>query len=130
MKITTKISFLGLILAVSTLSSVPTQARTESLSLRSTNLDIEQRLARLTATIQQQEGQLSDNSKLPDDEAIAGWLNTRGGGWGKTSQGGFINDRGGGSFINNRRWGDGGRFYNRGWGNGGGWRNGGFINRW
>lgn len=114
MKITTKTSFLGFILAVSTLSTVSAQASTESLSPRSTNLDIEQRLARLTATIQQQTEQLNDNSTLPND-AIAGWGNIRGGGGGFANNrggGGFVNNRGGGGFINNS-WGDGGRFYNR-----------------
>jgi rSAM-associated Gly-rich repeat protein len=89
---------------------------------------IEGRLTRISATLKAKESQLPDNaSETPANGDIAiGWVNGRGGG-------SFVNRRGGGGWGNG--WRDGGGFFNsRPWGNGGflnspGWRNGGFVNR-
>jgi rSAM-associated Gly-rich repeat protein len=89
---------------------------------------IENRLTRISATLKAKESQLPNNtSEVPGNGDIAiGWVNGRGGG-------SFVNRRGGGGWGNG--WRDGGGFFNsRPWGNGGflnspGWRNGGFLNR-
>ena len=93
-----------------------------------TQSSIEGRLTRISATLKSKESQLPDEaSETPVENPIAlGWVNGRGGG-------SFVNRSGGGGWRNG--WRDGGGFLNRsrpngGWGNGGGWRNGGFFNRY
>jgi rSAM-associated Gly-rich repeat protein len=93
-----------------------------------TQSSIEGRLTRISASLKAKESQLPNNaSEVPGNGDIAiGWVNGRGGG-------SFVNRRGGGGWGNG--WRDGGGFFNsRPWGNGGflnspGWRNGGFLNR-
>lgn len=93
-----------------------------------TQSSIESRLTRISASLKAKESQLPNNaSEVPGNGDIAiGWVNGRGGG-------SFVNRRGGGGWGNG--WRDGGGFFNsRPWGNGGflnspGWRNGGFLNR-
>ncbi len=132
MNIKTNTGWMGLLLALSTLSTptTATAATTESPSA------IAIRLSRITATLREREAQLSE-ALQPGQETAIGWgngggnrgfVNTRRGGWGDGHRGGFAN-------INPWRngWGDRGGFFNsRPWGNGGGFFNnpgGGFFNR-
>jgi rSAM-associated Gly-rich repeat protein len=113
--ITTRVSFVGFLLAVSALNVSTANATTEQPRLNQTVSPIESRLSRITDAMKQREIEPSEASEGPAGEQVAyGWVNGRRGGWGNGRRGGFIN----------RRWGDGGRFYNY---RGGG---GGFINRY
>lgn len=81
---------------------------------------IESRLSKIAKTLKERESQFLESSDTqenfdsPENIDLAGWI--------KGYRGGFVN-RGGGGFLNRRRWGDGGGFFNR---RGGG---GGFLNR-
>ena len=130
MQITTKISCVGLVLAVSIL----TASVAESYGVSSHNeRTIENRLSRLTEKIKEIG---IDNSNNRNEDLIArGWGNGRRGSWGNGYRGGFANRHGEGGFVNRSPWRNGGGFYNRYGGGGfvnrgGGWRNGGFVNRW
>ncbi|MEA5536344.1 GrrA/OscA1 family cyclophane-containing rSAM-modified RiPP [Crocosphaera sp. XPORK-15E] len=121
MQLTTKITCVGFLLAVSTLTASVTQANS---TLPNANLTIESRLSRLTEAMQERGIELSDENQA-DDLMARGWGDGRGGTWVDTNRGGFANRNGGGSFINRNPWGDRGSFFNRR-----PWGNGGFINRW
>ncbi len=131
MNLSNKITFLGILLSVSTLTST-LEAQASSQSPDST---IESRLSRLTEIMKQRGVDLDEMSPFIEDESLLSvWANGRGGTWVNTRLGGFGDHNRGGGFINRspwrdggyRRWGDGGRFYNRGrWPNGSG-----FLNRW
>ncbi len=114
MKITSKITCLGFLLALSTLTVTKVEAKSLSLGENST---IEARLSRLTDIVNQNDLQYPKT----DDLLVGGWANGRGGSWVNGRRGGFADRHGGGGFYN-RRWGDGGRFYNR-YGGGGGFFN-------
>lgn len=98
---------------------------------------LETRLANINAALQQRASQLpSQDAPSPEKEAIAGFANGGGGGFGNARRGGGFANGGGGGFGNVRRggWGDGsggGSFVNinnpwrNGWGDGGS-----FVNRW
>lgn len=116
MKITSKTTCLGFLLALSTLSVTKVEAK--SMSVGENSL-IEARLSRLTDIIHQKELELSQSSDL----LARGWANGSRGSWVNGRRGGFADRHGGGGFYN-RRWGDGGRFYNRPIGGGS------FLNRW
>ncbi|HAC62581.1 MAG TPA: rSAM-associated Gly-rich repeat protein [Cyanothece sp. UBA12306] len=130
MQITTKITCVGFLLSISTLTASVAQSNS---TLPDANLTIESRLSRLTEAIQQRE---IDIPTEKDDDLIArGWGNGRGGNWVNGYRGGFGNRYGGGGFVNRSPFRNGGGFYNRyggggGFVNRGGWRNGGFRNRW
>jgi rSAM-associated Gly-rich repeat protein len=111
MQFSSKITFVGFLVAVSTLSASAVQASTSITQTETEKapLSIESRISRLTEAIKQRDIQQLETSET--DQLMAGWLNGRRGGWLKTRRGGFINDRGGGGFLNRRRWRDGGRFY-------------------
>jgi rSAM-associated Gly-rich repeat protein len=130
LNIKTQMGWASFLVALSAFSS-PVEAAIAPLietATTQTQSSIEGRLTRISATLKAKESQLPNNaSEVPGNGDIAiGWVNGRGGG-------SFVNRRGGGGWGNG--WRDGGGFFNsRPWGNGGflnspGWRNGGFINR-
>lgn len=129
LQIMTKITCVGFILAVSTLTASVTEANN---SLSKTNLTIENRLSRITEAMQERGIDMLEEQT--QDVIARGWGNGRRGSWGNGYRGGFGNRHGGGGFINRSPWRNGGGFYNRGGGGGfinrSPWRNGGFINRW
>ena len=131
MNIKTQMGWASFLVALSAFSSPVDAAIAPSINQTATTQtqsSIEGRLTRISATLKAKESQLPNNaSKVPGNGDIAiGWVNGRGGG-------SFVNRRGGGGWGNG--WRDGGGFFNsRPWGNGGflnspGWRNGGFLNR-
>ncbi|WP_232285699.1 GrrA/OscA1 family cyclophane-containing rSAM-modified RiPP [Crocosphaera chwakensis] len=96
---TTKITFMGFLLAVSTLSvSVATANSQQPINTKVSNLsnNIEYRLSRITKAIQQREIKISN--QLENKNAIAR---------------GFANRSGGGGFVNRSPFRNGGGFYNR-----------------
>lgn len=122
MQIQTKITCVGFLLAVSTLTA--SVAKSQG-TLSNNNLTIENRLSRLTEAMQEREIDVLDEQRDDVDLLARGWANGRRGSWANGYRGGFANRHGGGGFVNRRPWGDRGGFYNRS-----PWRNGGFINRW
>ncbi|GBF79801.1 GrrA/OscA1 family cyclophane-containing rSAM-modified RiPP [Aphanothece sacrum] len=138
MNITTKVTCVGFLLAISTLTISGANATSFLPQSESISPNIESRLSRLTEAMKQRGIEPLRTSEANEDLMAIGWGNGNGGGWGNLrGGGGFANRNGGGSFINrnnpwrnggfnNRNWGDGGSFINRnGWPNGGG-----FVNRW
>ena len=132
MQITTKITCVGFILAVSTLTTSVAKSYD---NLSNENLTIENRLSRLTEVMQESGIDISDEKN--EDLMARGWGNGRRGSWGNTNRGGFGNRHGGGGFVNRSPWRNSGGFYNRYGGGGfvnrgGGFANrgGGFVNRW
>lgn len=131
MNIKTQMGWASFLVALSAFSSPVDAAiapQISSTATTQTQSSIEGRLTRISASLKAKESQLPNNaSEVPGNGDIAiGWVNGRGGG-------SFVNRRGGGGWGNG--WRDGGGFFNsRPWGNGGflnspGWRNGGFLNR-
>lgn len=116
MKITTSTGLVGFLLALSTLSSSPVQATGSVSDFSSQSSNLEQRLNRLTETLQNRQQQLDLNPQSAETENskdIAQFRNVF---------------RNGGNFRNSGGWLNGGSFRN-----GGGWRNGwrdggGFVN--
>ncbi len=107
MQITDKITFMGLLLAVSTLNvSVVTANDQKPINNKVSN-DIEYRLSRITQAIEKR-GIDKTNSLPPEAENLLtrGFANRSGGG-------GFANRGGGGGFVNRSPWPNGGSFYNR-----------------
>ena len=116
MQTPTKITFVGFLLFLSSLSVSAAKVNAEIVDESDTSNTIEYRLSRITEAIQQREIETSNHFR--DGNPITRGFGNRSGG------GGFAN-RGGGGFVNR----GGGGFANRGGGgfaNGGG---GGFVNR-
>lgn len=117
MDIKTQVSFVGFLLAISTLN-VSTANATNLLSQSETNtLSIENRLSRISKAIKEINIQDSE-TRQPQEFTymISGFGNVRGGGGFANRAGGgggFANVGGGGGGFLNNRWGDGGSFYNR-----------------
>ena len=110
MKINTRTSLVGFLLALSTLNVATATASTQDGGIKQQGQTIEARLNHLTAAIKARETQLQDSAKPGQDQLIAqGFANRRGGG-------GFANRRGGGGFVNVNPW-------RNGWGDGGGFLN-------
>ena len=110
----TKTSWLGFLLALSTLN-IPIANATENIPLQPT---IENRLNRITETIKQKEAQLQDTSNIEPDRLAIGWRDgKKGRGWVNIGRSGWRNGRSGRGWVNlsRPRWGDGRR---------GGWVNG------
>ncbi|MGK7883443.1 MAG: GrrA/OscA1 family cyclophane-containing rSAM-modified RiPP [Crocosphaera sp.] len=130
MRITTKITCVGFLLAVSTLTTSIAKSHG---TLSNDKLTIENRLSRLTEAIQESRVDIADETG--EDLIARGWGNGGRGSWGNGYRGGFANRHGGGGFVNRSPFRNGGGFYNRYGGGGfvnrgGGWRNGGgFVNR-
>jgi rSAM-associated Gly-rich repeat protein len=113
MKISNQISFVGFLLAVSTLSVSSVNANNQFSSAGYKSLNVEQRLTRLTEAVKEKEVDVTNNPLTEEKTSpIAQWVNGRYGGWANGYRGGFVNRRYGGGFVN-RRWPNGGRFYNR-----------------
>jgi rSAM-associated Gly-rich repeat protein len=120
----TQVSFVGFLLAVSTLNVSTVNATTQSPLPETNTLSIENRLSRISKAIQErniQDSETTQPQELP--YLISGFGNARGGGgfanraggggFGNVGGGGgFVNAGGGGGFLNNR-WSDGGSFFNR-----------------
>jgi rSAM-associated Gly-rich repeat protein len=125
----TKTSWLGFLLALSTLN-IPIANATENIPLQPT---VENRLNRITAAIKEKEEQLQDTSNIEPDPLAIGWRDgKKGRGWVNIGRSGWRNGRKGRGWVNisRPRWGDGRR---GGWLNGrrGGWvdgRGGSFVN--
>ncbi len=146
MKLSTKSSWVGFLLALSTLN-IPTANAVDNNQLQPT---VENRIDRITAAIRQKEEQLQDTSNIEADRIALSWsdanknrswLDTRRGrGWGDGNNRNWVNgsrvnwkDGYGSSFTNinpwRNAWGDMGGFYNYpgGFNNsrpGGSWSNG------
>ncbi|MBP0012349.1 MAG: rSAM-associated Gly-rich repeat protein [Roseofilum sp. SBFL] len=128
MKSSTTKGLVGFLLTLSTLSASPANATGNLSEFSSANVDLEQRLNRLTETLQNREHQLDLernplSSETQRSQDLAQFRNVfRNGGW-----------RNGGSFRNGgwrNGWRNGGSFRNGGWRNGGSFRNGGWRNGW
>ncbi len=113
MQTPTKITFVGLLLAVSTLSVSVAKVNAKTLDASHNSKNIEYRLSRITKAIQQRE--IETSNKLGDENTIArGFANrSGGGGFANRGGGGFANRSGGGGFVNRSPFRNGGGFYNR-----------------
>ncbi|MGD1806697.1 GrrA/OscA1 family cyclophane-containing rSAM-modified RiPP [Dapis sp. BLCC M126] len=128
-KISTKSSWVGFLLALSTLN-IPIANATENHPLQPT---VENRLNRITQTIREKEEQVQEKSNIEPDSLAIGWRDgKKGRGWVNIGRSGWKNGRKGRGWVNisRPRWGDGRR---GGWVNGrrGGWvdgRGGSFAN--
>ncbi len=121
-KFSTKSSWVGFLLALSTLN-IPIANATENHLLQPT---VENRMNRITQTIRQKEEQVQEISNVEPDRLAIGWRDgRRGRGWVNVGRSGWGNGRGGRGWVNisRPRWGDGRR---GGWVNGrrGGWVDG------
>jgi rSAM-associated Gly-rich repeat protein len=119
-KISTKVGLVGLLMALSTLTTQSATAKAHSPSNNSANptaASIDSRLSRISAALRETEGALSGPAAEQVERLHAVWLKGSGGGWvnrtwgngGWRDGGGFFNNRGGGGFLNNR---GGGGFLN------------------
>ena len=108
LRLTTKITCVGFILAVSTLTASIAKSHG---SLSGDKLSVDNRLSRLTEAMQERGIDVSEETSK--DLMARGWGNSRRGSWVNGYRGGFANRSGGGSFVNRRPWRNGGRFYNR-----------------
>ncbi|CCQ57785.1 MAG: rSAM-associated Gly-rich repeat protein [Crocosphaera sp.] len=109
----TKITFVGFLLAVSTLSVSAAKVHAKTLDESNTSSKIEYRLSRLSRAIQERDIETSNH--LTDENSLArGFANSRGGGgFANSGGGGFANRSGGGGFVNRSPFRNGGGFYNR-----------------
>ena len=95
-KMSTKTSWLGFLLALSTLN-IPTVNAAENNPLQPT---VENRLNRITETIRQKEEQLQDTSNIEPDEIAIGWRDgRRGRGWVNIGRSGWRNGRRGRGWV-------------------------------
>ncbi|ACK71680.1 conserved hypothetical protein [Gloeothece citriformis PCC 7424] len=124
MNITSTTGLVGFLLALSALNLPQAEAKAYSTDSNLTQMTIEQRLAKISAIIKEQEDHLLESTNPDIDSQIAGaWGNGRGRGWadGRSgsgwadgrSGGGWVNGRNGGGWVNGRNWSDGGGFWNR-----------------
>jgi rSAM-associated Gly-rich repeat protein len=118
-KITTKSSWVGFLIALSALNIPVTEAASSpnGVNTNTPSSPLEIRLSRIVAALKERENYLSESDlNQPNSEIALGWINGRGGrgfvnarrgGWGDGYRGGFAN-------INPWRngWRDGGGFYN------------------
>jgi rSAM-associated Gly-rich repeat protein len=138
MAITNKITFVGFLLAVSTLSVAQAKASSQLTPSDAIITTIEFRLSRITQAMQQRGIDAVDTSQEATETQIAGGFGNRSGGGGAFGNrsgggggfgnvggggggfanrsgggGGFANVGGGGGGFANRAWSDGGSFFNR-----------------
>ncbi len=98
----TKISCLGFLLALSTIN-VSTANAAEG---NPPQLTIENRINRITATIRQKEEQLQETSNIDPNHVAAGWVDgKRGRDWVNLRRSGWV-DGHGGAFVNRNPWRD------------------------
>ena len=115
MQITTKITFVGFLLAVSTLTVSAAKAKAKMPVNSDASSNIEYRLSRITKAIQQRGIETSNTLNTKTETSIArGFANRSGrGGFVNRGGGGFVNRSGGGGFLNRSPWINRGGFYNR-----------------
>ena len=121
MNITTNLSLVSFLVALSAFNLPPTEAAVNS-SPNSSNNGIEIRLAKIATSLQARENQLSNEANIPGNIQLAGafanntnkkgfvnapksgsFVNTNGGGFKNVKNGGgFANNRSGGGFVNRR----------------------------
>ncbi len=113
MQTPTKITFVGFLLAVSTLSVSAAKVNAKTLDESNTSSKIEYRLSRISKAIQQRE--IETSNQLGDEKTITRGFANRSGGGGFVNRGGggFANNSGGGGFVNRSPFRNGGGFYNR-----------------
>jgi hypothetical protein len=129
MNITTNLSLVSFLVALSAFNLPPTEAAINS-TPNSANNGIETRLAKIATSLHARENQLSHEANIPGNIQLAGafvnnankkgfvnaprggsFVNTNNGGFKNVNNGGgFVNNRGGGGFVNNR---GGGGFVNK-----------------
>ncbi|MGK7943552.1 MAG: GrrA/OscA1 family cyclophane-containing rSAM-modified RiPP [Microcystaceae cyanobacterium] len=110
---TTQMTFVGFLLAVSTLNVSVAQASASISSPNPIEGNIEYRLSRLTNAMQKRGVHLSDSPEA-EGQIARGFANrSGGGGFANGYRGGFANRSGGGGFVNRSPWRNGGSFYNR-----------------
>ncbi|WPF89513.1 GrrA/OscA1 family cyclophane-containing rSAM-modified RiPP [Cyanobacterium aponinum AL20118] len=128
---TTNTTWMGFLLAISTVAYCGSSHATTADSIKESLNPLENRISRIAEVLKerekqlQQEGQSDHNftSDIDDNLIAGGWGNGRGGSWVDTNRGSFVNNRRG--WDNWRGWDDWGRWTNRSpWRNGGG-----FLNR-
>lgn len=128
---TTNTTWMGFLLAISTVAYCGSSQATTPDSIKESLNPVENRISRIAEVLKerekqlQQEGQSDHNftSDIDDNLIAGGWGNGRGGSWVDTNRGSFVNNRRG--WDNWRGWDDWGRWTNRSpWRNGGG-----FLNR-
>ncbi|MEL4898013.1 GrrA/OscA1 family cyclophane-containing rSAM-modified RiPP [Crocosphaera sp. Alani8] len=124
---TTKVTFMGFLLAVSTLSVSATNTNAQQPTASHTTNNIEYRLLRITKAIQKQEIETINTLPIEDENLLVRGFANRGGGGGFVNRGGggFVNrspfrnggggfvNSGGGGFVNRSPFRNGGGFYNR-----------------
>jgi rSAM-associated Gly-rich repeat protein len=137
MTVNNRSTWMGFVLALATLSSLPQASQAAETTLAGSGL--EARLAQINSALLQRARTLPTENTIPqpNHDVVAGFANRSGGGgfgnarggggFANTGGGGFGNARGGGGFVNAS---GGGGFGNvnpwrNGWGDGGG-----FVNRW
>ena len=100
-----KATWIGFIVTLSALNFPDRALATQSKPVEDRAFQsLESRLHKIAVTLKEREKQLDDGSIVKPPIEIAGWLKGR--------RGGFLNRRGGGGFLNRRRWTDRGGFYN------------------
>ncbi|MGB5594909.1 MAG: GrrA/OscA1 family cyclophane-containing rSAM-modified RiPP [Crocosphaera sp.] len=113
MQTTSKITFVGFVLAVSTLSVCAAKASPKMPLNVHTSSNIEYRLSRLTKAIEKRGVSPSNLDTEGDSSMARGFANGRRGGFANGYRGGFGNRHGGGGFVNRSPFRNGGGFYNR-----------------
>ncbi|MDJ0580630.1 GrrA/OscA1 family cyclophane-containing rSAM-modified RiPP [Crocosphaera sp.] len=115
MAINNKITFMGFLLAVSTVTvSAATASPKKPMDYNLSN-KIEYRLSRITKAIENREIETINSSTTKQENLLArGFANrSGGGGFANSGGGGFANRSGGGGFVNRSPFRNGGGFYNR-----------------
>ncbi len=105
-----KITWIAFLATLSALT-IPskTLAENDNYSQFNRESNLENRLNRISNSLKAREKELTENSQVnitTENPLLAG-------GWVKGYRRGFVNNSGGGGFINRRGWGDGGGFLNR-----------------
>ncbi len=116
MQITNKITFMGLLLAISTLNISGAIANSEKPINTKVSNPIEYRLSRLTKVIEKRGVETMKTLPPAEENLLARGFANRSGGGGFANRGGgggFVNRGGGGGFVNRSPWPNGGSFYNR-----------------
>jgi rSAM-associated Gly-rich repeat protein len=100
-------------IAVLTALSLPnkTLAYEQNLSAKNNLINVETRLNKIANILHLRAEKL--NEDLPQITNNVNYQEILAGGWVKGASRGFVNNSGGGGFLNNRGWGDGGGFINR-----------------
>jgi rSAM-associated Gly-rich repeat protein len=115
LKITTRTSLVGFLLAISALN-VPTATAATEQAGTPVQQTIEERLTKLTAAIGERKSQLPDSALSEPEQRLArGWADGNGRDWVNGGRRGWADGHGGGWVNANpwrNGWADGGGFYN------------------